>query len=66
MTRDKSRELRHKNNCDTCERRGNFEIGCQVFKEEPEKCWAWTDDKGWLAKVDKECKAYRESGPIKD
>jgi hypothetical protein len=66
MTRDKSRELRHKNNCDTCERRGSYAIGCQIFKAEPENCWAWTDDKDWLAKVDKECKAYRESGPIKD
>ena len=67
MNREESQELRVKNNCDTCERRSDMHhIGCQAFKEEPVNCWAWTDDKGWLAKVDKECKAYRESGPIKD
>lgn len=59
MTRAESQELRQKNNCANCERRGRFEIGCQTFKEEPENCWAWTNDKDWLKKVDKACKEYR-------
>ena len=65
MTRDKSRELRQKNNCPTCERRGAYEIGCQVFKEEPEKCWAWTDDKDWLSKYNKASKDYEKNRLIK-
>jgi hypothetical protein len=58
MTRTKSQELRKKNNCSTCERRGNFPIGCQVFVEELENCWAHTTDKRWLIKAENEIKRY--------
>ena len=59
MTKEKSRELREKNNCATCERRSDMHhIGCQVFSEEPETCWAHTTDKGWLRKVEKAVRQY--------
>lgn len=58
MTRAESQELRKKNNCATCERRGNYPVGCQVFTEEPEKCWAHTTDKDWLRKVEKAVRQY--------
>ena len=58
MTTAKSQELRKKNNCATCERRSNHEIGCQVFSEEPENCWAHTTDKDWLRKVEKAVRIY--------
>ena len=48
------------NDCSNCERRfkSKAKEGCQVFKEKPENCWAWTDDKNWLKKVNKELRAY--------
>lgn len=59
MTRAESQELRKKNNCATCERRSNIHyIGCQVFDEEPENCWAHTTDKDWLRKVEKAVRQY--------
>lgn len=59
MTREKSRELREKNKCSTCERRsGIYHIGCQVFNKEPEICWAHTTDKDWLRKVEKAVRIY--------
>ncbi len=64
MTKEKSKELRIKNNCATCERRGKFEIGCQVFSEEPKNCWAHTTDPNWLVKVEKAVKDYKEIRPI--
>ncbi len=61
MTKEKSKELRIKNNCATCERRGNFAIGCQAFSEEPENCWAHTTDQDWLNKVRKAVKTYKDT-----
>jgi len=59
MTIAKSQELRKKNNCATCERRSDMHhIGCQVFIEEPENCWAHTTDKRWLIKAENEIKRY--------
>jgi hypothetical protein len=58
MTRAESQELRKKNNCATCARRGNYPTGCQAFKEEPERCWAHTTDKDWLRKVEKAVRIY--------
>ncbi len=66
MTRAESQELRKKNNCATCERRSDIHhIGCQAFKEEPETCWAWTDDKDWLSKYNKASKDYEKNRLIK-
>jgi hypothetical protein len=51
--------LREKNKCSTCERRSDIHhIGCQVFSEEPETCWAHTTDKDWLRKVEKAVRQY--------
>lgn len=50
--------------CNTCERRSS--LGCQVFKSKPENCWAYTEDKDWLKKVDEAIKVYKESRPVKD
>lgn len=66
MTKEKSAELRLKNNCATCKRRGKFAIGCQVFTEEPENCWAHTTDPDWLKKVQKEVKHYKETRLISE
>jgi len=58
MNREESQELRVKNNCATCERRGSYAIGCQIFKAEPENCWAHTTDKDWRLKVERATKVY--------
>ena len=66
MTKTESAELRIKNNCSTCARMSNMhQIGCQVFKEEPRECWAWTDDKDWLKKANKACREYRNGKVVK-
>lgn len=44
MSINLSRKLREKNNCATCKRRGNYEIGCEAFSAEPEDCWAYIMD----------------------
>ena len=62
MTKEKSAELRLKNNCTTCERRSNHKIGCFVFSEEPSSCWAHTTDKDWLTKVNEAVKEYGGKG----
>lgn len=45
--------------CLACERWDGAQ--CKVFKEKPEKCWAWTDDPDWEAKVDEAVRKYRWS-----
>ena len=47
-----------KPNCKTCERRNKISGGCQVFTSKPKNCWAWTDDKEWLEKVNVAVKEY--------
>ena len=49
-------------NCENCERRNKHSEGCQVFTPKRKNCWAWTDDKGWLKKVNAAVKKYREAG----
>lgn len=44
--------------CSTCERRNKKGEGCQVFKTKPKQCWAWTDDKEWSVKVEKDIAKY--------
>ena len=46
--------------CENCERRDKHkENRCQVLKEKPEKCWAWTDDPDWEKKVSEQVKQYQ-------
>lgn len=48
-------------NCNNCEKRFKNENkkGCQVFKEKPNNCWAWTNDPKWLEKVNEDVKNYK-------
>ena len=45
--------------CQTCERRMASNKSCQVLKSKPDNCWAWTDDKEWLEKVNEQVRLYR-------
>ena len=42
-----------KRTCENCEKRwrNTKTKGCQVFKEIPRDCWAWTDDPAWEVKI---------------
>ena len=48
--------------CNNCEKRwqnGEDKLGCQVFKEKIEKCWAWTDNEKWEDIVNIAVKEYQ-------
>lgn len=47
--------------CNNCERRlkaENKRLWCIAFTYKPKKCWAWTDDKDWLKKVNNAVAEY--------
>ncbi len=48
--------------CNNCEKsfKNKNRKGCQVFIEKINNCWAWTDDKDWLTKVNNAVKEYTE------
>lgn len=45
--------------CEGCERLNKKSGECRVFKWRPKKCWAYTTEKYWLAKVKQEVEEYR-------
>jgi hypothetical protein len=47
--------------CANCEKFNKDKKECYVMKELIAECWAWTKDKEWQQKVEKEVKQYRES-----
>lgn len=52
-------EIRKRNHCNTCKKKWPKErSGCMVFREEPEHCWAWTDDPNWALKINEAIQKY--------